>query len=206
MHTFLQSSIRTSPFLMHKHTEGLILIPSSRESWRQCVLRWGFAIISPWDLQSCAQIRTVTRRVPSSFVCVIVKMGVAYTTTIRHRISWALLSSRSMSRSHMILHDVSQVSRLLCQHQLWVKTFWFPTIYNDFAVCWVCIMFLWLICLRQIYCSDCKNKAVMAAGVECTENVIWWIQLLWRWMTQGYPDISPAGRPSVSTCALRPAI
>lgn len=72
MHTFLQSSIRTSPLLMHKHTEGLILIPSSRASWRQRVLRWGYTIISPWDLQPYAQFRAVTRRVPSSIVCVCV--------------------------------------------------------------------------------------------------------------------------------------
>lgn len=70
MRAFLQCSIHTSPLLMHKDTERLILIPSSRESWRQLVLRWGYTIISPWDLQPCAQFRAVTRRVPSSIVCV----------------------------------------------------------------------------------------------------------------------------------------
>ncbi len=85
MHTFLQSSIRTSPFLKRKHTEGLILIPSSRASWRQRVLRWGYAIISPWDLQSCAQIRAVTRRVPSSFVCVCVCVCVCVSVIVWKR-------------------------------------------------------------------------------------------------------------------------
>jgi len=72
LRAFLQSSIRTSPLLMHRHTEGLILIPRSRESWRHRVLRWGYTIISPWDLQPCAQFRAVTRRVPSSILCVCV--------------------------------------------------------------------------------------------------------------------------------------
>lgn len=138
MHTFLQSSICTSPLLMHKHTEGLILlIPSSRASWRQRVLRWGYTIISPWDLQPYAQFRAVTRRVPSSIVCDCVKarMGVAYTTTIRRTNSWALLYSRSVSHSYRILDGVSWVSRLLCQHPLWVKTFWFALVYNDLTVC-----------------------------------------------------------------------